>query len=78
MKGKRLGELQDIDHEKFTYVTNIIRGKGGKGLMGNPKGILQVLWERGFMDMSKDVFTYYKLCIREDKYGNIILEKNLR
>ena len=46
--------------------------------MGNPKGILQVLWERGFMDMSKDVFTYYKLCIREDKYGNIILEKNLR
>ena len=30
VKGKRLGELQDIDHENFIYETNIIREKGGK------------------------------------------------
>ena len=36
--------------------------------MGNPKGILQVVWERMFMDTSKDVCTYYTLHFREDNH----------
>ena len=36
--------------------------------MGKPKGILQVLWERVFMDTSKDVCTYFALHRQEDNY----------
>ena len=46
--------------------------------MGNPKGLLQVLWERLFMDTSKYVCNYYRLCGREDNYGNTIIEMSLR
>ena len=45
---------------------------------GNTKVILQVLWERVFMDTFKDVCTYYTLQGREDNYGNKIIETSLR
>ena len=56
---KRVGELQGIARENLISVTNIIRDYSVKGWMGNPKLLLQVLWERGFMDTVKDVFAYY-------------------
>ena len=46
--------------------------------MGKTKGFLQVLWEHGFMEISKDVCTYYTLFGLEDNYGNKILETSLR
>ena len=46
--------------------------------MGKPKGPLQVLWGRVFVDTSKDVCTYYTLRGREDNYANTIIETNLR
>ena len=46
--------------------------------MGNPKRLMQVLWELVFMDTSKDLCTYYTQCVREDNYGNIILETIFR
>ena len=46
--------------------------------MGNPKGIKQVLWQRVFMDTSKDVCTYYTLRGLGDNNGNTILETILR
>ena len=46
--------------------------------MGKPKEFLQVLLERGFMDIPKDVCTYYKLRGWENNYGNTIIETVLR
>ena len=46
--------------------------------MGHPKGILQVLWERLFLDTSKDVCTYYILRGRKEDCGNTIIETSLR
>ena len=46
--------------------------------MGNPKGIMKVLWEHVFVETSKDVCTYYKLCGGYDNDGKKILEIILR
>ena len=73
VKGKRVGELQDIYREKLISVTNIIRKKRVKGWMVKPKEIIQELWEYGFMDTPKDLCTYYTLRGREDNYGNTII-----
>ena len=42
--------------------------------MGQPKGFLQLLWELGFVDRSKDVFNYYILRERKDNCGNTFIE----
>ena len=42
--------------------------------MGKPKGLLQVLWERVFIETSKVVCTYYTLIGREYDYGNKVIE----
>ena len=59
-------------------VSKIIMKEGVKLWKGKTKGLLQVLWERGFMDTSKDVCTYYTPRGQEGDYGNTILEKSLR
>ena len=46
--------------------------------MVNPKRLLQVLWERRFVDTSKDICKYYKLHIREYSYGKKIIKTILR
>ena len=46
--------------------------------MVNPKVLMQVLWQRVFMDTSKDVCTYYTLRVWEDDYGKKIIETSLR
>ena len=67
-----------IFHIKIISVTEIIIKERLKLYMDQPKVPLQVLQERVFMDISKDVCTYYTLRGREDRYGNKILEKKLR
>ena len=61
VKEKRVGDMQDILRKNSISVTKIIRKERVKIWMGNPKGLLQVLQERIFMDASKDVCTYYTL-----------------
>ena len=45
--------------------------------MGNPKGLIKVLWERIFVDTSKDICTYNTLLRQDYNYGNTILESIL-
>ena len=40
-----MGELQDISCKKPISVTKRISNKRVKGYMGNPEGLMQVLWE---------------------------------
>ena len=61
VKGKRVGDLQDISYENSISITNIVRKGKVKLCMSNPKVLLQVLWERVFMDTSRYEVTYYKL-----------------
>ena len=61
MKGKRVVNLQDIYCENPINVNKRIRKEKVKLWMGNPKGLLEVLWDNGFLDTSKDVCTYYTL-----------------
>ena len=78
LKGKRVGELQDISRKNLISVIKRIRKERVKVWIGKLKGILQVLWKRVFMDPSKDVCNYYSLCGREDNYGNTIIETVFR
>ena len=61
VKGKRVGDLQDISYENSISITNIVRKGKVKLFMSKPKVLLQVLWERVFMDTSRYEVTYYKL-----------------
>ncbi|KAI2490953.1 hypothetical protein MHU86_23612 [Fragilaria crotonensis] len=47
-----------------------------EGWMGKAKGLLQVLWERGFIDMNK--LSNYTLTGRKDELGNLDLSLSLR
>ena len=58
LKGTRVDELQDIRRKKYLSITKIIRKERVKVYMGNPKGLLQVLWECVFINTSKYVCTY--------------------
>ena len=49
-----------------------------KGWMDNEKGLLNILWERGFMDTSRDVCTYYTLRGQEDNCDKKNIEKSVR
>ena len=78
MKGKRLGELQDISHENSISLTNRTGKERFKVWMGKIKLIPQLLWERYFMYTHKDVCTFYTLCGQEDNFGSKIIEPSLR
>ena len=78
VKGNRVGEMHYIFHKNPISVTNRIMKEGVKVYMSNSKGRLQVLWERVFMDTSKDVCNYYTICGREDNYRKTIIETILR
>ena len=45
--------------------------------MGKQKGLLQILWERGFINTSKDVYKYYTMTGSKDVFGNMIPVTNL-
>ena len=78
VKGKRVGDLQDISPGIFISLTKIISKERMKVLMANLKLFLRVLWERVIMDTSKDVRTYYTLLILKDNYSNTIIYASLR
>ena len=48
-----------------------------KGWEGKPKGMLQILWERGWIDEEKPP-DYYTIDGRKDVYGNIIPSTSLK
>lgn len=48
-----------------------------KGWEGQPKGMLQVLWERGFIDASKSE-KYYTIEGRKDQFGNVNSETSVK
>ena len=50
VKGKRVGELQDIYHKNSISVPKIIKKERVKGCVGKPKVLLQVLWEHVSVD----------------------------
>jgi hypothetical protein len=48
-----------------------------RGWEGKQKGLLQTLWERGFIDENKPVMKYYTMTGSKDLYGNVIPGTNL-
>ena len=72
LKYNREGDLKNIPHENLIFVRNRIRKERVKLWMGKPKGLLQVLRERRFMDKPEDEFKHYKLCIQEDNCGSFL------
>ena len=50
VKGKRVGEHQDIACKTFIYVTNKIGKEMVKGFIGKPKLLLRVFWYCRFME----------------------------
>ena len=54
--GNRVGDLQDIACKKLIYATKRIRKERVKGWMGNPKELLQVLWEHVFMEKNPRMY----------------------
>ena len=48
-----------------------------EGWEGKPKGMIQVLWERGFIDPTKGIKDY-TLNGRKDMFGNCILDTSLK
>ena len=78
VKGKMLGDLQDISCENLISITNRTRKEGAKVWMGETRGILKVLWEHGFMYTSKNICTYYILHRQQDNYSNTTLDTGLR
>ena len=49
--------------------------KKKEGWIGKPKGMFQVLWERGWIDTSK--LDYYTIRGKRDEKGNFIQETSL-
>ena len=45
--------------------------------MGKPKGLLRILWERGFIDPNVGARSYYGLGGRNNRYGNTIPDTSL-
>ena len=48
-----------------------------EGWEGKPKGMLQILWERGFIDPTKKK-EEYTVDGRKDRFGNVIRESSLK
>jgi hypothetical protein len=49
-----------------------------EGWEGKAKGMLQILWERGFIDPGKTNKSDYTLKGKKDAYGNLMLETSLK
>jgi hypothetical protein len=64
-------DLQEKDTALFIGIERIMTSKLQKGWYGKPKGMLQVMWERGFVDESK--LQCYKIKALNDS-GEIVPE----
>ena len=77
-------EIKDLKNKNIQDIKTIATGLGihlqydyeetkDKGWVGQPKGLLQVLWERGWIDdKQENVMKYYTITGSKDRYGNII------
>jgi hypothetical protein len=74
-KGKNKKELIAICINKNIPINREVP-KIKEGWVGKAKGLLQVLWERGYIDMNK--LTSYTLTGRKDELGNVDLSLSLR
>ena len=70
-------ELQALCKNKNVPIEEEIAGVE-EGWVGKPKGMLQILWERGFIDPEKTNKADYTLSGKKDAYGNIILQTSLK
>ena len=74
-KGKNKKELIAICTNKNIPIDREVP-KVKEGWVGKAKGLLQVLWERGYIDTSK--LSSYTLTSRKDELGNVDLSLSLR
>ncbi len=65
----QLAELQQIASDK-NLDTRVERTRESKGWVGQPKGLLQVLWERGWIDVGQ--LERYTIDIAEDNNGKVL------
>jgi hypothetical protein len=79
MKGRKVLELKEMAREKGIELTKQVRREKVRGWMGRPKGLLQILWERGFIDTSKENWrTYYSLNGTTDARDNLVEGTSLK
>ena len=68
-------QLRDLCLERNLQITEKVEVIE-EGWMGKPKGIMQVLWERGFLDPTK--ISTYTMEGKKDLFGNLIEGSSLR
>ena len=66
-KGKIKRELVELCTTKNAIETKELIERKKEGWVGNSKGLLQVLWERGFIDETS--IEKYKLTGKNDDFG---------
>jgi hypothetical protein len=74
-KGNRDALVKLCQQNNVPY--EITAPKIKEGWVGKPKGMLQILWERGFIDPSRAV-DYYTNDGKKDAFGNLIPGTSLR
>lgn len=81
LRGKRVADLKKMAEDIGIELNKIVRKEKVKGWMGKPKGLLQVLWERGFIDTTKNNGnwkTYYSLNGTKNARNNLIKGTSLK
>ena len=73
-KGNRFGDLQDLATLNNVATIKLVQKERVKGWMGKPKGLLQKLWERGFIDTNFGTRSYYTLVSRNNQCKNMMLD----
>ena len=73
-KGTKKARLVELAKINQTPATKLVRKVEG-GWVGKPKGMLQILWERGFINETN--WTQYTVSDPQDKYGNVNKELSL-
>ena len=58
LKGNRVNNLQDLTMLNKIANLNCVQKDIVKGWMGKSKGLLQIVWERGFVDLNGGVRIY--------------------
>ena len=77
LKGNRVNNLQDLTMLNKIANLNCVQKDIVKGWMGKSKGLLQIVWERGFVDLNGGVRIYCTLGFQNNQYGNTILGNSL-
>ena len=73
-----VGDIQYMATLMNVAIVKCVQKGRVKVWMGKPNGLLQILWERGFIDPNAGKSGYYTLGGRNDQYGNTILDTSLR